>query len=57
MLEVALKLTVWFADSSKVQSQGCVHIMGDFESNPEFKIKFEVLNCYIDYVSRMPFVQ
>ena len=57
MPEEALKLTVRLADGSKVQSQGCVCMLVDFGSKLELKIKFEVLDCDIDCVLGMPFLQ
>ena len=42
---------------SKVQSQGCVYMLVDFGSKLELEIEFEVLDCDIDYVLGMPFLQ
>ena len=57
MPEEASKLTVRLADGSKVQSQGCVCMLVDFGSKLELEIKFEVLDCDIDCVLGMPFLQ
>ena len=57
MPEEASKLIVRLADGSKVQSQGCVCMLVDFGSKLELKIKFEVLDCDIDCVLGMPFLQ
>ena len=57
MPEVASKLTVRLAYGSKVQSQGCVCMLVGFGSKLELEVKFEVLDCDIDCVLEMPFLQ
>ena len=57
MPKVSSKLTVWLADGSKVQSQGCVCMLVDFGSKLELEIKFEVPDCDIDCILGMPFLQ